>query len=106
VLHDTKNKERRVLPLAHHALELIVARHQSRDTVTDLVFPSPYDPTRHWESQAAWKAAVDKAGLKDFRFHDLRHSAASYPIAIAPGLPMLHSAIRYVLRPFSGTAGR
>ena len=78
VLHDTKNKERRVLPLAHHALELIVERYQSRDAVTDLVFPSPYDPKRHWESQASWKTAVDKAELKDFRFHDLRHSAASY----------------------------
>jgi len=78
VLHDTKNKERRVLPLAHHALELIVARYQSRDAVTDLVFPSPYDPMRHWESNGAWKVAVEKAELKDFRFHDLRHSAASY----------------------------
>jgi len=78
VLHDTKNKERRVLPLAHHALELIRERHQARTLVTDLLFPSPYDPKRTWQSQAAWKTAIEKAGLEDFRFHDLRHSAASY----------------------------
>lgn len=78
VLHDTKNKERRVLPLAHHALEMIRERHQARTLLTDLVFPSPYDPKRPWESQASWKTAVDKAKLQDFRFHDLRHSAASY----------------------------
>lgn len=78
VLHDTKNKERRVLPLAHHALTLIRERHQTREQVTDLVFPSPHNPKRHWEFRSAWNTAVEKAKLEDFRFHDLRHSAASY----------------------------
>lgn len=78
VLHDTKNKERRVLPLAHHALEMIQQRYRERTLATDLVFPSPYDPKRPWESQSSWKAALAKAKITDFRFHDLRHSAASY----------------------------
>ncbi len=78
VLHDTKNKERRVLPLAHHALELIKAHHEERDVATDLLFPAPRKPNEPWASRSAWQAAVTKAGLEDFRFHDLRHSAASY----------------------------
>lgn len=78
VLHETKNAERRILPLAHQALEMIRERHADRTLATDLVFPSPYDHKRPWQSQAAWKTAIDKAGIKDFRFHDLRHSAASY----------------------------
>lgn len=78
VLHDTKNKERRVLPLAHHALELVKEKYKSRDIASDLVFPAPRRPKEAWASRSAWLAALDKAEIKDFRFHDLRHSAASY----------------------------
>jgi integrase len=78
VLHDTKNKERRVLPLAHHALELIQAWHKARDTATDLVFPASRNPREIWSSRATWLDALKKAKIEDFRFHDLRHSAASY----------------------------
>ena len=78
VLHDTKNKERRVLPLAHHALELVKEKYEARDVATDLVFPAPRKPKDVWASRSAWIAALEAAKIEDFRFHDLRHSAASY----------------------------
>ena len=42
-----------------------------------LLFPSPRLPDQPIALQCAWETAVSKAGLKDFRFHDLRHAAAS-----------------------------
>lgn len=75
VLQDTKNGERRVLPLAHHALELMQAQYENRSTVSTLVFPSPRNPMQPWESRAAWLAVLEKAKITDFRFHDLRHTA-------------------------------
>lgn len=76
-LHHTKNNERRVLPLEGHALELMEQHSKIRRIDTDLVFPSrkgikPMD-IRH-----SWATALKIARIEDFRFHDLRHSAASY----------------------------
>jgi integrase len=77
-LHDTKNKERRVLPLVNHALQLMQKSHKNRTLLTDLVFPSPVNHKEPWGSRFVWEKAMKEAGLDDFRFHDLRHSAASY----------------------------
>lgn len=77
-LHQTKNGERRVLPLSGPALALLKERAKIRRIDTDLVFPGEDDPSRPIALQGAWEFALKKAGIEDFRFHDLRHSAASY----------------------------
>lgn len=76
-LHKTKNGERRLLPLASHALDLMKAHAKVRRIDTDLVFPNrrgdkPADITTAFEN------VLKDAKIDDFRFHDLRHSAASY----------------------------
>jgi integrase len=42
-----------------------------------LVFPDPTG-TKPCSIREAWEYAVKRAEIADFRFHDLRHSAASY----------------------------
>lgn len=76
-LHETKNGERRVLPLAGHALALIKQHSKVRQLNCDLVFPGKLlqNPV---DIRTPWETALKKAKICDFRFHDLRHSAASY----------------------------
>jgi integrase len=77
-LHDTKNKDRRLLPLVHYALQLMEEHNKVRNIASDLVFPSLSQPMKPWDSRSAWESALKKASIQDFRFHDLRHSCASY----------------------------
>jgi integrase len=69
---DTKNNDTRTVPLAAPAVEALQAWRKVRLPVAE-VFPIPA-PT----IDKAWQAARAEAGLPDVRFHDLRHSAASY----------------------------
>jgi len=76
-LHETKNGERRVLPLSDHTLRLMKQHAKIRQLHCELVFPN-HKGDKPMDLRAPWETALKKAGIKDFRFHDLRHSAASY----------------------------
>jgi integrase len=78
LLEETKNGERRVVPLTAHALELMHDHAKVRRLDTSLLFPSHLHPNKAIDLRAPWLKALEKAGIEDFRFHDLRHSAASY----------------------------
>ena len=76
-LEKTKNRERRALPLTHVALDLIRARYKEGKTKADhFVFPNS-EGDRPMFIEQHWLSALESADIEDFRFHDLRHSAAS-----------------------------
>ena len=76
-LHHTKNGEIRVLPLVSHALKLMQKLKRDKRINCDFVFPSQ-KLNNHTDIRTAWERALQDADIKNFRFHDLRHSAASY----------------------------
>ena len=76
--HETKNGERRALPLAGHALELVRERGKVSRIDTDLLFPSSVHPQQPVDLRQPFTKALKAAGIENFRWHDLRHSAASY----------------------------
>lgn len=83
-LRMTKNGSRRSVPLCSPAYEVMQKRSQVRRLDTNLIFPSDKQRTSNLETvrprdiTKPWETARNKAELSDFRFHDLRHSAASY----------------------------
>jgi len=94
---ETKNDAGRALPLSGEIVELLQARNKVRRIDDDRVFPPP-DDCKVLELREPWKAALVLAGIdvrqatrsgrrrkdapavmtSDFRWHDLRHTAASY----------------------------
>lgn len=77
ILHETKNGERRAVAITGHALEMLRELSKVRRIDCNLLFPAKklQDPM---DLRTPWETAVKKAELQDFKFHDLRHSAASY----------------------------
>ena len=78
ILEDTKNGEQRVLFLGAFAWSLFSEHLKHVNKSSSLVFPSPNNENRPLDIQTAWETALARAKVKDFCFHDLRHSAASY----------------------------
>jgi integrase len=85
VLHDTKNKERRTLALVPQVLDELKKLQKVRRIDDDQIFADPdatsnsrQKPPGYFYFEKDWRKARDAAQLKDFRFHDLRHSCASY----------------------------
>jgi len=71
----TKNGEPKVLPLTSKVVsELYKFKHQR----PQLVFNSELKQDKPMCFTKQWKKALEQADIQDFRFHDLRHTTASY----------------------------
>jgi len=95
VLRDTKNGETRGVPIVGHIHELLSEHVPTVRAQYDAMSPAPKtrwlfpgrDGRTPIDIRTAWENARDKAAVTDFRFHDLRHSTASY-LAMQGANPM------------------
>ena len=79
VLHDTKNKDRRTLALVAPVVDELRKLQKVRRIDDDVIFTNmKVGESNSSYFEKAWQKARSNAELEDFRFHDLRHSCASY----------------------------
>jgi integrase len=70
IFRDTKNGEDRAVPLSKHALAVLAQ--------LDACPNGPYMfPVTRTVITRAWRHILKRAGITDFRFHDLRHEATT-----------------------------
>ncbi len=77
IIHATKNGERRALPLSSESLTVLETLKRNKRKDSKLLFPN-MKGDKPFQVDPSWKLALKQAEIHDFRFHDLRHCAASY----------------------------
>ena len=92
ILHETKNDERRSVPLTGHALNTIKELRTNHPTVFPWVFPGQ-GGRKQIDLRAPFVKAMKKAGIEDFRWHDLRHCTASYLAMNGATLPEIAAVL-------------
>lgn len=81
IINKTKNGERRSVPMESLSFQLLETLKKEKSS--NLVFPSRRNT---WKQDIpkpacidrAWRKALQVAEINEFRFHDLRHTCASY----------------------------
>lgn len=76
-LYDTKNGDPRGIPLNKAAVAALTSVEPDPAKRSGSVFKRR-DGSDWGQMRTAFEKAVERAGLSDFRFHDLRHTAASH----------------------------
>ena len=75
-LLDTKNKEARSIPISNKVYMMLIEL-KDKYGYSGLLFPGK-DKLNPTKIRNSWVRVIERAGVENFRFHDLRHTAASY----------------------------
>ncbi len=105
VVHG-KGEKRRHIPMAPEIVDALkeVPRHVSKDgAASPYVFNNPQTGTCWVDFKKMWGSALRAAGIRDFRFHDSRHTFASRAVRKGVALKTVqellgHASLKMVMR--------
>ncbi len=100
-LVETKSKQPRVVPLSDRAVAIFVAT--APIGTSPFVFTNPRTGQRYRNIRQSFQKACSRAGISDFRWHDLRHCFASWHVQSGTDLYRLsrilgHSTLQMTTR--------
>jgi integrase len=74
-----KNDKEYYVPMSDLAFDTLSRWHKQakRTAPHNLVFPSPKSGKKMCQCDTAWRSLLKKAGVENFRWHDMRHDFAS-----------------------------
>jgi integrase len=75
----SKTKEIRIIAINDELYKMLSRLSLKRDG-RSYVFENPVTGKPYTDNKTAWRFLLRRAGIEDFRFHDLRHCFASYAL--------------------------
>lgn len=92
ILRETKNGETRAVPLTGPALTILREMSKVRLINNEYIFPGRVRG-KQIDLRKSFSKALEEAQIGDFRWHDLRHTFASYMAMNGATLPVLMDAM-------------
>lgn len=99
---ENKGNKHIILPIVK-PLKDILLKLRKLNYSNEYVFANPKTGTRYYEIDRCWRECREKAGLGDFRFHDLRHTVGTrlaeqgVPINVIQEI-LAHSDVRTTMK--------
>lgn len=100
-LLDTKNGKKRHIPINSLLMDELKILQKAK--CCDYVFANPITKTRYFDLKTSFNSICKLAKIKDFRFHDLRHTSATRMVGAGVPITMVkdilgHSDIHTTMR--------
>lgn len=90
---ETKNGDRLQVPLVPEAVEILTRRKAERVANETWVFPGTGWTGHLVEPKTAWRTVLKRAGIQDFRIHDIRRTLGSWQARAGASLPIIGKSL-------------